>query len=257
MGRPTTWTPEQLDFLRSYIPKLPEAKIKGGLNVLYQTITLEFLSRWKPGSTAGRAEPNASPAKLDEATITQHYSVSSTSTCVYSTVDDWHQRIQNWYKEVRKTKNSKGGRLREPYPKQRPLDLTGRSARKKPPYQLHQAFSVLYWRPQGSPLRHEVDDLWAKRQDNATCGLLNSFVKSSGGIGSLGRLQFHMVVMQWKCSLLSPDELAIIHDWIDGQQALNDCPWAVEANAYGDSLIAENRHIQRSVDCPIPSQKCY
>ena len=82
--------------------------------------------------------------------------------------------------------------------------------------------------------------------------LLSPFVKSSGGIESLSRLQFHMVVMQWKCSLLSSDELATIHDWIAEQRALNDCPWAVEAKAYGDDLVAENRHIQRSVDCPLP-----
>lgn len=53
-----------------------------------------------------------------------------------------------------------------------------------------------------------------------------------------------MAVMQWKCSLLSPDKSAALHDWIDEQRALNDCPWAVESKVYGDDLVAENRHIQ-------------
>jgi hypothetical protein len=46
---------------------------------------------------------------------------------------------------------------------------------------------------------------------------------------------------------MSPDEAATLQDWIDRQRALNDRPWAIEADAYGDELVAENRHIQRSV----------
>lgn len=159
-----------------------------------------------------------------------------------------------WYKKYLKKQKliTKNGRSQEPYLNQRPLDLTGRSARKKPPYQLHQAFSVLYWRPNDSPLRREVNSLWEKRHDNAVKECLDPHVKASGGVASLSRLQFHMAVMLWKCSSLSPDELATLHGWIDEQRALNGCPWAAEADAYGDSLVAENRHIQRSVD-PISS----
>ena len=130
--------------------------------------------------------------------------------------------------------------------------MTGRSARKKPPYQLHQAFSVLYWRPSDSLLRRKVDDLWAKREDDTVRKSLSPFVKGSGEIASLSQLQFHMVVMQWKCSLLSPDELAVIHSWIDEQRTLSSCPWAVEAGTYEDKLVAENQHIQRFVVYPVP-----
>jgi len=258
MGRPTTWTPEQLEFLRSFIPELPKARAGTGLNTLYQTIAQKFLIHWEPEPvTKHPAEPTATPERLKELTMIRHHSVRSVSAYVYSTIDRQHQRVQNWYKELLKTKNSKGSHPQDPYPKKRPLDLTGRSARKKPPYQLHQAFSVLYWRPMDSPLRREVDDLWAKRQEDTTRVLLNPFVKSGGGIESLSRLQFHMVVMQWKCSLLSPDELVTIRDWIGRQQALNDCPWAVEIDAYGDGLVAENRHIQRLVNCRVLRSKHY
>lgn len=152
------------------------------------------------------------------------------------------QRVENWYKEF--LKSSKNSCSQGLYQKQRRLDLTGRSARKKPPYQLHQAFLVLYWRPSNSPLRHEVTDLWEKRQDSTVHRRLNPFIKEGRDVISLNRLQFHMVVMQWKCSLLPPDELEMIRKWINEQQALSDRPWAEEAEIYGDDLVAENRHIQ-------------
>ena len=173
---------------------------------------------------------------------------------MFSAVDGQHQRVTKWYKtHLKKEKEkSKGGCSQEPYSKQRPIDLTGRSARKKPPYQLHQVFSVLHWRPNSSPLRHEVDRLWANRQDVVVHESLGPFVKASGGVSSLNRLQFHMAVMQWKCSLLSPAELATLQGWIDEQRALNSCPWAVEADTYGDDQVAKNRHIQKFVIHSVP-----
>ena len=50
--------------------------------------------------------------------------------------------------------------------------------------------------------------------------------------------------------MLSSDELTTLHDWIDGQQALNGRPWAEEAEACGNDLVAENQHIQRLVIIP-------
>ena len=167
---------------------------------------------------------------------------------MYSTIDFQHQRVKNWYKQF--LKKSKDDRSQGPYQKPRTLDLTGRSARKKPPYQLHQAFSVLHWRPKNSPLRREVKDLWEKRQEDAVHQLLNPYIKGGGNIVSLTRLHFHMTVMQWKCSMLSSDESATLYDWIDGQRALNERPWAEETKACGDDLVAENQHIQRSVIIP-------
>jgi len=57
--------------------------------------------------------------------------------------------------------------------------------------------------------------------------------------------------MRWKCSLLTPDELATLHDWINGQRALKEktraLPWSEEAIEHGDDLFAENTYTQRYV----------
>ena len=65
------------------------------------------------------------------------------------------------------------------------------------------------------------------------------------------RLLFHMAVMKWKVSTLTPDELNVLQSWIDDQYKTKEqarlLPWAQEANEYGDTLFAENTHIQRYV----------
>ena len=249
MGRRSWATPEQLEFLRSYTHELPKAKAGTGQNVLYRHIAQDFLVLWEPEPVAPHTAPTATASELKDLAKTRLHDVSFALTCVYSTFNGYHQRVVNWYKTY--LKDSKKNHSQGPYQKQHPLDLTGRSARKKPPYQLHQAYSVVHWRPTGSPLRREVNDLWIKRQDDAVSTPLIPFIKEGGDIISLTRLQFHMAVMQWKCSLLSTDELATLRDWIDEQRALNDCPWADEAEAYGGELVAENRHLQRSVICPL------
>jgi len=250
MGRPSWATAEQLVFLRSYLHELPRARAGTGLNVLYKHIAQDFLVRWEPEPVAPQFAPSkATASELKDLAKVQLYDVSFVLTCAYSTVNGQYQRVMYWYKEFLKASSKKSSQ--GPYEKQRPLDLTGRSARKKPPYQLHQAYSVVHWRPMGSPLRHEVNDLWIKRQDDVVSKPSNPFIKEGADIISLTRLQFHMAVMRWKCSSLSPEELATLFDWIDKKRALNDCPWAVEAETYGDDLVAENRHIQGSVICPL------
>jgi hypothetical protein len=274
MGRRPWATPKQLEFLESYLPQLPDARGGIGLNVLYTRVAQEFLTRWEPEpvtlvavaktiaptaktitstaetvvSAAKTVTPVATPVaetvtpeQLKELAEARLHDVRFIFTYACPTIDSRHQRVKNWYKNALKNTGS------VPYKKQHRLDLTGRSARKKPPYQLHQAFSVVNWRPEGSPLRREVNDLWSRRKDSAVCESLNPFVTTSGGIGSLTRLQFHMTVMQWKCSLMSTHEAETLQDWIDEQRVLNGRPWAIEADAYGDELVAENQHIQRSV----------
>lgn len=250
MGRRPWATPEQLEFLRSYLHELPQAKAGTGQNVLYARVAQDFLVRWEAEPVSPHTAPDATASERKDLAASRLQDVRSISTYVYSTADCRHQRVVYWYKEFLK-KSSKNRSLTKPYQKQHPLDLTGRSARKKPPYQLHQAYSVIHWRPTGSPLRLEVNDLWTKRQDDMVRGLLNPFIKEGGDIISLTRLQFHMAVMQWKCGSLSPDDLATLRDWIDEQRVLNERPWAVEANAYGDDLAAENRHMQRFVTRPL------
>ena len=159
------------------------------------------------------------------------------------------QHIIDWYKEERK-------KTKVPVPSQsgkatRVLDLSGKSGRKKPPYQLHQAFSVLYWKPQDSPLRREVQDLWERRDEDPVRETLKPFLKETAktSMTRSKRLMFHIAVMRWKCSLLSPEELAALQDWINEQQKArkkeSELPWSSEANEYGDALFSENAHIQR------------
>lgn len=60
--------------------------------------------------------------------------------------------------------------------------------------------------------------------------------------------------MRWKCSLLNPDELNTLQDWIDEQQKakrmVQALPWSAEANEYGDEVFSENTYIQQYVLCP-------
>ena len=65
------------------------------------------------------------------------------------------------------------------------------------------------------------------------------------------KLLFHMAVMRWKCSLLAPDKMTVLHNWIGEQQKLKDArralPWSEEAFEHGDDLFAENTYIQRCI----------
>ena len=95
------------------------------------------------------------------------------------------------------------------------------------------------------------------REDAVICAPLAPFIKPNKPLASLTKLQFHMLVMRWKCSLLTCSELATLRDWIGDQKALNDCPWAMEANEYEDDQLTENRHLQRLVVHPLPPCVCY
>ena len=59
------------------------------------------------------------------------------------------------------------------------LDLTGKSKHKACPYQLYQAFSILYWQPPESPLWCEVEELWEKQhEDHVVRSLVFSWRKA-------------------------------------------------------------------------------
>lgn len=161
------------------------------------------------------------------------------------------QRISNWYHGERKKVKYSSLPSSEPSP--RILDLSGKSKRKKARYQPHQALSILRWRPKDSPLRREVEDLWARRQEDSVHETLKPFLKDTikTSTSTSERLVFHMAVMRWKCSLMSSDELTVLNDWIEEQHALQETartlPWAAEAAEHGDELFAENSYIQRCV----------
>jgi hypothetical protein len=87
--------------------------------------------------------------------------------------------------------------------------------------------------------------------------LLKPFLKevAKSSTTSSEKLVFHVAVMRWKCSLLNPEELTTLHNWIDEQQKIRQKtqtpPWSAEANEYGDELFAENTHIQQYALSPI------
>ena len=161
------------------------------------------------------------------------------------------QRVSNWYKEERK----KAKRPTTPYsnPTPRVLDLSGKSKRKGAPYQLHQAFSILYWRPQDSPLRLEVESLWIRRDEDSVHEILKPFLKEAvkTSTSTSEKLVFHMAVMRWKCSLLTTDGLTTLQDWVDEQhkskEKIRSLPWSDEAGEHGDGLFAENTYVQSYV----------
>lgn len=127
------------------------------------------------------------------------------------------------------------------------LDLTGKSTRKPPPLQPHQAYSVIHFRPDQSPLREEVQDLWDRRDDEDVKKMLSSFVVNEGQNNK--RILFHNTVMRWKCSLLSQDEQRELQEWIkDDERKRWDAiryPWRALQTTDVSEMTAENQHIQR------------
>jgi hypothetical protein len=161
------------------------------------------------------------------------------------------QRIKYWYLEERK--KEKYSHLPSSEPAPRVLDLTGKSKRKKLPYQPHQAMSILHWRPKDSPLRREVEDLWVRRTEDSVHEALKPFLKETvkASASSSQKLLFHMAVMRWKYTLLTDTESTALHNWIDEQHMLKDqtrtLPWSEEASEHGDDLFSENLLTQRYV----------
>jgi hypothetical protein len=159
------------------------------------------------------------------------------------------QRISNWYKEERK-KTKHGAALPYSNPAPNLIDLSGKLKCKKLPYKLHQAFSILYWRPPDSPLRLEVESFWTRRREDSVHEILKPFLKEAvkTSTSSSEKLVFHMAVMRWKCSLLTPDELTMLQDWIDEQhkskEKIRSLPWSDEASEHGDTLFTENTYTQ-------------
>ena len=170
------------------------------------------------------------------------------------------KRIANWFKEERKKQNHAA----LPYADSKPrvLNLSGKSKRKKPPYQLYQAYSILHWRPKDSPLRQEVEDLWARRNESSVQEVLKPFFKDTvkASTSTSPKLLFHIAVMRWKCSLMAPDELLVLQDWIQEQtmskEAERAFPWLTEAAEHGDALFAENTYVQRYVLRDFVSSQC-
>jgi len=127
------------------------------------------------------------------------------------------------------------------------LDLTGKATRRKlTPYQLHQAYSIKYFRPTDSPLRKEVADLWNRRDEPDVADILTPFMKTDFAVN---RLNFHNAIMRWKCSLLTQEEIQTLEDWIAESLHTKEegiaKPWTVGEGE--DELSEENEYIQRYI----------
>jgi hypothetical protein len=105
MGRRSWATSDQLKFLESYLPQLPEARGGIGLNVLYTSIAQEFLTRWEPEPVTPAAVAKAvastaktvtstvktvTPENLKELAEIRLHAVRLVLTCVCPTIDGQH-----------------------------------------------------------------------------------------------------------------------------------------------------------------------
>ena len=248
MGRPSWALPHQRDYLASFLPLMSQAKGTTTLETLYVQVYESYLKKWAPEPFIPEPGSTLSPQELEEKARMRLKKVSVITDSRFPILTAY-QRIANWFKGERK----KQKHAAVPYTDSKPrvLNLSGNSKRKKPPYQLYQAYSICYWRPDGSPLRQEVEDLWARRTESSVQELLRPFFKDTvkASTSTSQKLLFHVAVMRWKCSLLGPDELAVLNDWIGEQakskEAARALPWMTEAAEHGDDLFAENTYIQR------------
>ena len=62
MGRPSWATPEQLEYLKSWLPHLPCAKKTTGLQTMYMQAYEGFLLKWEPAHF--RVDPDESPEQI-------------------------------------------------------------------------------------------------------------------------------------------------------------------------------------------------
>ena len=119
---------------------------------------------------------------------------------------------------------------------------------------LYQAYSNVYFKPEESPLRDEVQDLWERRGEQEIIDKLSPFANRGDNFNN--RMLFHNAVMRWKCSLLNEDERRQLEEWVenDAQERWEEVkhPWKVKQTQDMDEMTAENRFIQEYV-CLISS----
>ena len=154
------------------------------------------------------------------------------------------QQIVDWFKRRRRgvTASSK------PQPKA-VLDLSGNGIRKPAPKQFYHAYSVIYFRPEDSPLRKEVEGLWKRRSQKEVIDKLTPFASQGDDLSN--RLFFHNAVMRWKCSLLNEDERRKVEEWIenDVQERWDEAkhPWKALQTQDVDQMTAENQYVQEYI----------
>ena len=124
--------------------------------------------------------------------------------------------------------------------------MTGKGARRPSPLQDYQAYSVIHYQPEDSPLREEVEDLWARRKEKDVVDKLSPFMLKEKHTDT--RMLFHNAVMRWKCSLLSEDEQCKLWEWIENDTEkkwyMIQHPWKSFQDEEVDDLTAENQFVQ-------------
>jgi hypothetical protein len=65
MGRRPWATPEQLEYLKTFIPRLEQAKTTSGLTTLYAKVYDGFLQKWSPPPVIPKPGTSPSPEQLD------------------------------------------------------------------------------------------------------------------------------------------------------------------------------------------------
>jgi hypothetical protein len=115
-----------------------------------------------------------------------------------------------------------------------------------------QAFSVIYHRPKGSPLRDQVQSLFEQRNDPAAVGFLSDFLPPNVDISTIDHLTFLSAYMRERCTRLSAEEEQKVDAYIERQEALaaeeRHRPWFLESDCEDEPLSTENKYIQAYVD---------
>ena len=153
------------------------------------------------------------------------------------------QSIHNWFSHEHR-QNKQTPPIPEPI-----LDLSGKYSRKKPPLQTWQAFSIIYYRPQGSSLRTEALSLFERRNDPTAIKFLADFFPPQTDISTTEYLPFLTAFLRERCTRLSDDEEKKVQAYIQEQDLIVTeqwaLPWSLDEDYDDDPLMAENRYIQR------------
>ena len=235
----TRWaTAEQLEWLKAFLPDLEQEKQGNGLKTFYDSTAQKFLQRWP-----AKPKDKEREAAKDDAEAQALAAARRTKVCLRLSLLPYFelidiQQIHDWFKNNKRNKTSQ--------PSKGLLDLSGKSDRKTSPLQFHHAFSVRYHRDPDSPLRHEVRDLWERRNHASVIKLLDGFWDPKQ---PLDPLKFHNAVMWWKCSLLTPEQQQEHQEWIDQntlerEEELKQ-PWKATRETTTEELSVENEYIQR------------
>lgn len=242
---PPKWTlPEQEVFLIAENEKW--SSIKAGSSLLknfYTRTAITFLEKWPAVPTAEQLkEAKGEPVEAKRLAEVQLHTVSvALALRKYFFLFVW-QRVATWFNQRHRPKKS------NPPTSESVLDLSGKNSRKRPAMQRWQAFSAIYYRPEDSPLRGEVQSLFERRGDSTAVAFLASLLLPNATFNNLEYLTFLSMYLRERCTRLSDDEEQKVEAYIKEQGLLaeehRDRPWFLDENFQDKPLAAENKYIQ-------------